>query len=65
MPAIELTLTDSQDQPVVRRVLTPADLGVPSGTLAAGADGSGNFAMSVAGNGTGRIAGYRVLAFYP
>lgn len=65
MPAIELTLTDSQDQPVVRRVLTPADLGVPSGTLAAGADWSGNFAMSVAGNGTGRIAGYRVLAFYP
>ncbi|MGE0330704.1 MAG: DUF3426 domain-containing protein [Ramlibacter sp.] len=65
MPAIELTLTDSQDQPVLRRVLTPADLGVLSGTLAAGADWSGNLAMSVAGNGTGRIAGYRVLAFYP
>lgn len=65
MPAIELTLTDGQDQPVVRRVLTPADMGAPSGTLAAGADWSGNFAMSVAGNGTGRIAGYRVLAFYP
>ncbi len=65
MPAIELTLTDGQDQPVVRRVLTPADLGAASGTLAAGADWSGNFAMSVAGNGAGRIAGYRVLAFYP
>lgn len=65
MPAIELTLTDGQDQPVVRRVLTPADLGAASGTLAAGADWSGNFAMSVAGNGTSRVAGYRVLAFYP
>jgi predicted Zn finger-like uncharacterized protein len=65
MPAIELTLTDGQDQPVVRRVLTPADLGAPSATLAAGADWTGNFAMSVAGSGTGRVAGYRVLAFYP
>ena len=65
MPAIELTLTDGQDQPVVRRVLTPADLGAASGALAGGADWSGNFALSVAGNGTGRIAGYRVLAFYP
>ena len=27
MPAIELTLTDTQDQPVLRRVLTPADTG--------------------------------------
>ena len=65
MPAIELTLTDGQDQPVVRRVLTPADLGAPSATLVAGADWTGNFAMSVAGNGAGRVAGYRVLAFYP
>jgi len=65
MPAIELTLTDGQDQPVVRRVLSPADLGTPSATLAAGADWTGNFAMSVSGNGLGRVAGYRVLAFYP
>lgn len=65
MPAVELTLTDGQDQPVVRRVLTPADMGAPSGTLTAGGDWNGNFAMSVAGNGLGRVAGYRVLAFYP
>ena len=26
MPAVELTLTDAQDQPVLRRVLTPADM---------------------------------------
>lgn len=65
MPAVELTLTDGQDQPVVRRVLTPADMGAASGSLAAGGDWNGNFAMSVAGNGTGRVAGYRVLAFYP
>lgn len=65
MPAVELTLTDGQDQPVVRRVLTPADMGATSAALAAGGDWNGNFAMSVAGTGLGRVAGYRVLAFYP
>lgn len=66
MPAIELTLTDGQDQPVVRRVLTPADLGVASGQIGAAADWSGTFALNVAsGSGVGRVAGYRVLAFYP
>lgn len=65
MPSVELTLTDGQDQPVVRRVLSPADMGVASGLLTAGADWTGNFAMNVTPNGTSRIAGYRVLAFYP
>jgi hypothetical protein len=40
MPAIELTLTDSAGPARGARVLTPADLGVPSGTdLAAGPTG--------------------------
>lgn len=66
MPAMELTLTDSQDQPVVRRVLLPADLGASSSVLSAASEWSGTLAMGVAGNGvSGRIAGYRLLAFYP
>ena len=83
MPALELTLTDSQDQALVRRVLTPAELGASAGTLAAGAEFSGVLTLAVqnppaAASTTAapsaptpqtdrplRIAGYRVLAFYP
>lgn len=66
IPAVELTLTDSQDQPVVRRVLQPGDLGAASPVIPAGAEWSAQLALSVAANGsTGRIAGYRLLAFYP
>jgi predicted Zn finger-like uncharacterized protein len=67
MPSVELTLTDGQDQPVMRRVLQPQELGGNNGTLAAAADWSGAVALAVApgASGNGRIAGYRVLAFYP
>lgn len=68
MPALELTLTDGQDQPLVRRVLQPADLGTPSGVIDAMADWSGSVAMAFPANGNGsgaRVAGYRLLAFYP
>ena len=66
MPALELTLTDGQDQPVVRRVLTPAELGAATGVIAPAAEWSGSLALAVAANGSGaRIAGYRLLAFYP
>lgn len=66
MPAIELTLTDTQDQPVVRRVLSPADMGASSSVIGPQADWSATLALSVASGGSGgRIAGYRLLAFYP
>jgi predicted Zn finger-like uncharacterized protein len=65
MPSIELTLTDSQDQPVVRSVLAPRDVGAAAVLPAAG-ESTTSVAVSVAANGsTGRIAGYRLLAFYP
>ncbi len=65
MPGVELSLTDTQDRPVLRRVLMPADLGAAA-VLAAGAEWSGSLALGVAANGSAaRIAGYRVLAFYP
>lgn len=63
MPAVELTLTDAQDQPVLRRVLLPADMAAPS-ELA----GQGDWATSlsvIVTTGGARVAGYRLLAFYP
>jgi hypothetical protein len=66
MPALELTLTDAQDQPVVRRVLLATEYAPRVAAIAAGADWSTSLALTVAGEGlAGRVAGYRVLAFYP
>ncbi len=83
MPSLEVTLTDSQEQALIRRVLTPAQVGAASDMLGAGADFAGLVVIQVQGSGvTGttssaaatpisiaagplRIAGYRVLAFYP
>lgn len=65
MPGIELALTDSQDQPMLRRVLLPADLGAAA-VIAPGAEWSASLPVSVAPTTqTARIAGYRLLAFYP
>lgn len=63
MPAVELTLTDAQDQPVLRRVLLPADLAAPS-ELAGRGDWATSLSVIVTTGGA-RVAGYRLLAFYP
>lgn len=63
MPALELTLTDVQDQPVLRRVFLPNEMAAPTELPA-----SGEWAASVAvivTTGGARVAGYRLLAFYP
>ena len=80
MPSLEVTLTDTQEQALTRRVVTPAEFGVTDsgGLLSAGADFSGVIVMQVlstdAKSAAGvvapaatplRVAGYRVLAFYP
>lgn len=88
LPAIELVLTDVQDQVLVRRVLQPQELGATPGTAPGGLRivgvnhlirAAGEFQATVQmevkdggasgrGNGTGfdgRVAGYRLLAFYP
>ncbi|MEY4712673.1 MAG: hypothetical protein RIS88_2123 [Pseudomonadota bacterium] len=67
VPALELTLTDLQDQPVLRRVLQPSDLGpqVPQ-SIEAGAEWTSTLTLAIApGANPARIVGYRVLAFYP
>lgn len=63
MPAVELTLTDAKDQPVVRRVLRPDEVGAPE-TLPSQGEWSGTVPLSVS-TGADRVTGYRVLAFYP
>lgn len=65
MPAVELTVTDTQDQPLVRRVLLPSELGVGAAVIAAASEASASLALGVAISGPARVAGYRLLAFYP
>jgi len=72
MPTIELTLTDLQDAPLVRRVLLPSELMVKSSVLAAGAEWPGTYVVAMTGSSVSggaemikSVAGYRVLAFYP
>ncbi|EER59531.1 MJ0042 family finger-like protein [Acidovorax delafieldii 2AN] len=63
MPSMELTLTDAQDQPVVRRILLPQEMAAPAELPALG-----EWASSVAvvvTTGGARVAGYRLVAFYP
>ena len=66
LPAIEVTLTNSSEQTVVRRVFLPAELGVTLAALAPGAEwpASAAVALKLAGSAD-QVAGYRVLAFYP
>lgn len=66
MPAVELTLTDTNDKPVLRRVLLTKELGFSGDTLSANGDWTGTLAVVVAPSSTkAAITGYRVLLFYP
>ena len=68
-PSLELTLTDTQDTPVLRRTLAPAEYGARTELIAAGAELNSSVALgvnlSVAALPPGRVIGYRLLAFYP
>ncbi len=65
-PAVELTLTDLQEQPMVRHVLSAAELGAQQGTLAAGGELTTTVPIQLKVTGiTDRVSGYRLLAFYP
>ncbi|MBH2019320.1 MAG: zinc-ribbon domain-containing protein [Burkholderiales bacterium] len=76
IPALEVTLTDSQDQALVRRVVMPAQFGATASTLGAHSELAGALSLKVAGDGVQGasspaqagllpVAGYRILAFYP
>ncbi len=66
MPAVELSLTDPQDQAVIRRVILPAEFGARSDALAGESVWTGSLALTVQADASAqRVAGYRLLAFYP
>jgi len=65
-PALELTLTDLQDQSLLRRVLLPQDFGLKLPVLPPGADFNLTLPIAVkTANAAERVSGYRLLAFYP
>lgn len=70
VPALELTLTDVNDKPVLRRVLSAQELGFQGKTLAALGEWNGTLSIFVSANPPqnrepASVTGYRVLAFYP
>ena len=67
-PALELTLTDAADMPVVRRVLQPSEYLDAAGraALAQGIAAGGESVLRVYFDARGlRATGYRVYLFYP
>ncbi len=66
-PALELTLTDAANKPLLRRVLRPEDyLGRPREGLAPGIAPGGETVLRVHfDTGTLRATGYRLYLFYP
>ncbi|WP_077001153.1 DUF3426 domain-containing protein [Variovorax sp. KK3] len=67
MPAVELSLLDTQERTVVRRVLTPADFGAPEVLLARGQRAT-SLPLALSGPEAAAlppVAGFHLLAFYP
>jgi predicted Zn finger-like uncharacterized protein len=70
VPALELTLTDVNDKPVLRRVLLAQELGFQGKTLTALGEWNGTFSIFVVASLSpsreqASVTGYRLLAFYP
>jgi hypothetical protein len=75
IPALEVTLMDSQDQALVRRVLMPAQFAADQVALPARSELAGALSLKVGADGAQAaagstagplpVAGYRLLAFYP
>jgi predicted Zn finger-like uncharacterized protein len=65
-PALELSLTDMQDQTVFRRVFAGAELGSRQDLIAAGSELTASVPISIKhAGGAEKVSGYRLLAFYP
>ena len=63
-PSMELTITDVQDQVVARRVIAPAELGAAD-AIPAASEWARSVGIALDAGGSARVAGYRLLAFYP
>lgn len=66
LPSVELTLINSLDQPLLRRVFPIDELHVESSTLLSFSELPLSFSFAIkAGELSERVSGYRVLVFYP
>jgi predicted Zn finger-like uncharacterized protein len=70
LPALDLTLTDSQGRLIARKVLRTAELGVSQATLAAGRELALQATLQAAATGPNEppvetVAGYTIELFYP
>lgn len=66
VPALELTLTDAQDQAVIRRVFVASDFAGKQQAMGANAELAASMPVAVKQVANAdRIAGYRLVAFYP
>jgi hypothetical protein len=66
LPSVEVTLINSLDQPLLRRVFRVDELNVQSRTLLATSELPLSFSFAIrAGELSDRVAGYRLLIFYP
>ena len=65
-PHLELTLTDTADQAIARKVLTPADYLPPATPVANGMQPNADITLAI-GIDSGEVAasGYRLYLFYP
>jgi predicted Zn finger-like uncharacterized protein len=67
MPAVELSLLDTQERAVVRRVLSPSEFGAPS-VLPARAERAASLSLKLTGPEAAAmppVAGFRVETLYP
>lgn len=65
-PSLELTLTNTGDQAIVRRIFSPQEFGIQQTSLAPGAEMNALVSIGVQLiDDTERVSGYRLLVFYP
>lgn len=65
-PHLELTLTDTRDQPMVRKVLAPAEYLAQGADVRAGFAANGDLAVNLGLDATDvGASGYRLYLFYP
>ncbi|MDD2810148.1 DUF3426 domain-containing protein [Rhodoferax sp.] len=65
-PWIELTLTDAEDQPILRRVMSAQELGNLQEAIPAASQWSSSVVLKLSlPESIGRLMGYKLLVFYP
>lgn len=65
-PSLELTLTNTGDQAIVRRIFSPQEFGIQEASLGPGAEMNAVVSIGVElADKTERVSGYRLLVFYP